>query len=268
MGKLPTLTQIQSYCHYLYNYRNLLKSLIKKEFKGKFKHTTLGYLWHVINPLSQLIIYYIVFSAMFGSDVKNYWIYISTGMFAFSFISSCVVGGSVVITNNSKLITKMAFPRELLVFARVLSNLLTLCISYLVLSILILLTGSDISTSILFLLMMIPIYATFTLGLALILSSVTVYIRDLTNASNVAMTCLMFATPIFYMTDYFDNPIVNVMWHINPLYYYIDAIHSCMYLSCIPSVDTITLCIFLAILSICVGLATFKKLEHHFAERL
>ena len=119
------ITSIYAYYTDLCSYKEFIKSIVLKEFKGRFKYTALGYFWHILNPLVLILIYMAVFSLIFGRDIPHYWAYLSTGMFAYSFFSSCVGGGSNIIVGSAKLITKMAFKREILVISRLISNAIT-----------------------------------------------------------------------------------------------------------------------------------------------
>ena len=82
------ITSIYAYYTDLCSYKEFIKSIVLKEFKGRFKYTALGYFWHILNPLVLILIYMAVFSLIFGRDIPHYWAYLSTGMFAYSFFSS------------------------------------------------------------------------------------------------------------------------------------------------------------------------------------
>ncbi len=256
------------YLAYLWQYRNILATMVKKDFKGRFKYTVLGYAWHLLNPLSQIIIYLIIFTAIFGQNVPYYWVYTSTGMFAFIFFSSCVVSGSNVIVNNSAMVTKIAFDREILVFSKVISNLITLGISYVLLTILMLLTGAGPTLCILFVPLIIILFTIFAMGLTFLFSALTVYLRDISNAIGILMGCMMFAVPILYLASQRSTPFMNTIWSINPLYYFIECIHDAFYWGIIPDLFNFTVCIIIAPITFVLGIYVFKKLERGFAERL
>ncbi|WP_400233728.1 ABC transporter permease [Methanomethylophilus alvi] len=256
------------YIAYLLQYRTMMESMVSKELKGKFKYTALGYFWHLLNPLSQIVIYYFIFTVIFGKDIPNYWVYISTGMFAFTFINSCITGGCNIIVSNKNMVTKMAFARETLIFSKVLSGLVTLTISYVILAVLMLITGTGPTWCIVFIPILAICMAVFCTGIAFILSAATVYLRDIANAVGIIMGCMMFAIPIFYVASQRATPLMETIWSINPLYYYIECIHDVFYAGVVPDMMYMVVCIIVAPIVFVIGLFVFKKLERGFAERL
>lgn len=245
-----------------------MKQLIKKDFKGRFSNTILGYFWHLLNPLSQIVIYYLIFTVIFGRDIPNYWAYVSTGMFMFTFFLSSSAGISNCLINNSSMITKMAMAREIIPISKVITNLITLSISYVLLTILMIVTGVGITINILWAPLLIILLALFSLGLGLLLSSITVYVRDVANAANILFGCMMFAVPIFYMASTRSTPMMELFWSVNPLYYFVETIHDILYWGVAPDLIMVGACLLSAFLMIVIGLFVFKKLEKGFAERM
>ena len=257
-----------SYFSYLWQYRNTFKMMVKRDFQGKFKNTILGYFWHLLNPLSQILMYLVIFTVIFGRDVPNYWVYLSTGMFAFSFFSNCARSGCSIIIRNSNTVTKMTFPRELFTLVDVTSGLITLVISYVLLTALMLIAGVSLSLNILYIPVIVLMLAIFTAGISYALSALTVYVRDLSSAVGIILTCLMFSVPIFYMASGFSNSGLEVIWLYNPLYYFVEAIHASFYYGAPVPLSWICICLFVSLIVFIVGFVVFKKLEPGFAERL
>ncbi len=279
MGKIKPVSRMMSsknkhvnhfgnYLAYLWQYRTIVKTTVEKDFKGRFKYTVLGYGWHLLNPLSQIIIYYVIFTAIFGRSIPNYWLYISCGMFGFMFCSGNITGGAGAMVNNAKMITKMAFAKETLVISKTLSNLLTLSISYILLMIVMVISGVGLSINIIYLPIIIIIMAIFSTGVAFFLSAIVVYFRDIQNAVSILMGCLMFAVPVIYLASTRSTPMMDFLWSINPLYYYVECIHNVMYYGVPPDATFIMIGFIAAIATFIVGLYIFKKLEDGFAERL
>ncbi len=260
--------RVYKYVQYLWQYRSIYKVLTSNELKGKFKYTFLGYLWHLLNPLSQIIIYLLIFTVIFGQGIPQYWVYVSSGMFTFSFMMSCVSGGCNSIISNSRLITKMAMAREVIVFSKVTVNLVTLAISYGLLIAIMIVTGTIITWNILYLPIIVTLLTLFCTGLTLALSAITVYIRDISNATSILMGCMMFAIPIMYLKNQRSTPMMELFWSINPFYYYIESIHNIIYWGISPDIVHMIVGIIVAPLSFAIGLFIFKKLEGGFAERL
>ena len=266
--RLIGANRIYNYLAYLKQYYPMFVMMVKKDFKGRFKHTALGYAWHVINPLWQIFFYYLIFTVIFGRDIENYWVYLSTGMFAYSFCATNITASCNLIISNNALVTKMFFPRELIIFSRIVTNLLVLTISYSILILLMVVTGVGITVNVALLPIVILLLAIFTAGVALILSSSTVYVRDISNVVVIIMGCMMFAVPVIYLASQRSSPMMEAVWSVNPLYYYIESAHHIMYWGDIPSFSFFVACIAFAISTFMLGLMVFKKLEKKFAERL
>ena len=267
-SKNSYISRLGNYLAYLWQYRTVVKTSVDKEFKGRFKYTALGYGWHVLNPLSQIVIYYVIFTMIFGRDIPNYWLYLSCGMFGFVFCQTCIVGGAGAIVSNAKMVTKLAFARETLIITKVITNLITLSISYVLLIIITAFAGLGPTIDILYLPIIIVLMAVFSAGLAFLFSAIVVYFRDLQNAIGIIMGCMMFAIPIFYMIADRSSPLMDFLWSINPLYYYIESIHNVMYFGIPPDGMFILIGFIAAVVSLVLGLYIFKRLESGFAERL
>ena len=110
----------------LYAYRELLKTNIKKDIRGRYKGSVLGILWSFINPLLQVVVYWIVFPYLMGRgamDGENYLIYLITGLIPWSFFMTTVGAGTTIIKSNAGIIKKVYFPREILPISTVASGL-------------------------------------------------------------------------------------------------------------------------------------------------
>lgn len=267
-SKLHCINRVENYFAYLWQFRSIFSVTTSKDLKGRFKYTFLGYFWHLINPLSQIIIYLLIFTVIFGKGIPNYWVYVSSGMFAYSFFTSCASSGSNTIVSNSRMITKMAMAREILVFSKVTVNLITTLISYGLLTIIMILSGVGASIHMMLLPVILAIYTLFCTGLMLALSSIVVYIRDVANAIGIIVGCMVFAIPIMYMAEQRSTPAMELFWSINPLYYFMEVIHDIVYWKIWPDTTYITICLIVSIITFLIGLFIFKKLERGFAERL
>ena len=98
----------------LYNYREMIASLVRKDLRGRYKGSVLGFLWTFINPLFQLIIYTIVFSYILKSDIENYYLFLFVALIPWIFLQTALVGGASTIISQKELVTKIYFPREVI----------------------------------------------------------------------------------------------------------------------------------------------------------
>ena len=164
----------------IYDYRELLKTNIKKDIRGKYKGSFLGVLWSFLNPLLQVVVYYIVFPyLMRGATIPNYIVYLVTGIIPWTFFATVVTTGTTCIKTNQGIIKKVYFPREILVISQVLSGLINFFISCIIVVLFCLAFGVGISIHILIIPVIAIIQSILCMGIVFILSSVDVYIQDL-----------------------------------------------------------------------------------------
>ena len=169
----------------LYNYREFLKTSIKKEFRGKYKKSFLGVLWSFLNPLFQLLIYAMVFPFILKNNVDNYTIFLIVALMPWNFFNMTILQSAASIVANGGIIKKVYFPREILPISTATSNLLNFLITGIIVFAALLISGIGIGTSVLVLPLIIIIQYILQLGLAFIFSSITVYVRDVEYLLNV-----------------------------------------------------------------------------------
>ena len=124
----------------IYENRVILLALIRRNTAGRYKSTYIGFAWHLLMPVLMIIVLYIVFSSIRARPVEDFWIYLSSGMFPVMFISSSLRGRAV--QSNARYITKMKFPREIVVLASVITDFLSVVFAYVVIIMIILVSGS------------------------------------------------------------------------------------------------------------------------------
>ena len=134
----------------LYQYRELLKTSVSKEIRGKYKGSFLGVLWSFVNPLLQTIIYSIVFSILLRNDMEHYTTFIVIGVLSWTWFTTSISGGTNCIVINGGIIKKVYFPREILPISIVTSGMINYLISCLIIFIFLAFTGIGYSLNILF----------------------------------------------------------------------------------------------------------------------
>lgn len=163
----------------LYNYRELLKTNVKKEIRGKYKASILGVLWSFINPLLQIVVYAIVFPYLMRDSVDNYLAYLVTGLIPWTFFLTTVSQGVTTIKSNGGIIKKVYFPREILPLSVIMSGLVNFFISCVIIIAFCLATGVGVSWHIILVPVIAVVQSLLSLGLALALSAINVYIQDM-----------------------------------------------------------------------------------------
>lgn len=260
--------RVVDYIKEIYQFRYLIRSLVKRDFKGNYRHSFLGYLWHVITPAAMIVIYMIVFSTVFGREIDNYWLYLCSGIFPWHFFISSLGSGTNCMVTHAGMIQKMYFPREALIYANAITNLITFLISYVLVIVLMILTGCHINIwSLLIVPVIIFFESVFVIGLTLALSSIDVYVRDVSHAIRLITMLWVWVTPVMYLSSINNGALQTILW-VNPMTYFIESFHSCVYYGQIPTLEMISISFLLAAAAFVAGILIFKRLERGFAERL
>ena len=251
----------------LYHYRELLKTNVKKDIRGKYKGSFLGILWSFINPLLQVLVYALVFPYIMKVETENYLIFLICGIIPWTWFITSISQGTTSITNNANLIKKVYFPREILPISVVTSGLVNFLISCLIILIFVIFGGLGITWHLVFLPFIIIVQYLFTLALIFVLSAVNVYVKDVEYIVAFIINMLFYATPILYTTEMFSGPILW-LFRLNPLAHLINAYRDVFYVHHIPNLASLAVLFGVCIILIVVGYFIFKKLEKRFAEEV
>lgn len=251
----------------LYHYRELLKTNVKKDIRGKYKGSFLGILWSFINPLLQVLVYALVFPYIMKVETENYLIFLICGIIPWTWFITSISQGTTSITNNANLIKKVYFPREILPISVVTSGLVNFLISCLIILIFVIFGGLGITWHLVFLPFIIIVQYLFTLALIFVLSAFNVYVKDVEYIVAFIINMLFYATPILYTTEMFSGPILW-LFRLNPLAHLINAYRDVFYVHHIPNLASLTVLFGVCIILIVVGYFIFKKLEKRFAEEV
>lgn len=251
----------------LYKYRELLKSNVKKEIRGKYKGSFLGVLWSFVNPLLQVAVYAIVFPFIMRVQTQNYLQYLIIGIIPWTFFTTVINQGMIAVRMNAGIIKKVYFPREILPISVALSGLVNFFISCIIILIFCLIGGIGISYHILLLPLLAIIQFILTLGIVFALCAINIYIKDTEYIVQFFINMLFYATPILYPITLFPQ---NIRWilYLNPLTELINSYRDIFMYHTFPSFNGMLYLIIITIILFIIGLAIFRKLEKGFAEEV
>ena len=182
----------------LYRYRELIRNLVIRDLKVRYKNSVLGILWSLLNPLLMTLVFTLVFTLMIPSDIDDYPVFFMCGFLPWSFFSTAVTGGTGSIVDNAHLIKKVYFPKEILPLSDTLANLVNFAVALIVLFAMMLVFRRPLTLAVLLLPLIILAQAMFTLGMALLLATANVFYRDTQHILEILMQAWFFLTPIFY----------------------------------------------------------------------
>ena len=251
----------------LYNYRELLKTNVQKEIRGKYKNSFLGVLWSFLNPLLQICVYALVFPLILKNDQPNYVIFLCVALIPWTFFTSCIQQSASTMLQNGNIIKKVYFPREILPISVVTSGTINFLISTIIIFAFLVIFGLGITKYVLYFPIVLIIQYLLQLGISLILSSVTVYLRDLEHLIGVALQLLFYATPIVYAAESIPEDFKFIIEY-NPMTYIIDGYRNIFYNQTSPDMLALGILFVISIALCIVGYLIFNKLQKGFAEEL
>lgn len=247
-----------------FNYKDLLKQLVLKDLKLKYRRSFLGYVWSVLNPLLVMIVMAIVFSTMFNRNIKNFPVYLFCGQILFNFMNQSTHQALSSINGNAALLKKTYVPKYIFTFAKITSGLIDLIFSMGALVIVMLATKAHFSWHFfLFPLVLLQLYV-FCLGLGLFLAQMNVFFRDIEYIYNAVTTAWLYLTPIFYPVDLLPNQVMWFVKHFNPLYFYIGQFRDLVYDNRLPGPVIIAAGCTASVLMLVIGTWAFLKNQDEF----
>lgn len=179
-------------------YSFLLKELIKRDVSGKYKDSTLGFLWSFLNPLLSMIVLTIVFSFVFGRTIKNFPVYLLCGKLLFDLFANSTNGAMDSIKGNAQIIKKIYVPKYMFSIGIVCSEVVNFLISLIVLVAVMIVTKAPFYMSLIYAPIPIFFLIILTFGVGLILAVATTFFTDIKYLYGVLITLLSYMTPIFY----------------------------------------------------------------------
>lgn len=254
--------------HELYHYREMLFSLVRKDLRGRYKGSVLGFLWTFINPLMQLLVYTFVFTVILPAQVEHYSLYLFVALIPWIFFSAAMTGGAGSIVAQKDLVKKIYFPREIIPISYVTSCFVNMLLCFLIIFLVMLVTGATFNLlAFLCLPIIMVVEYLLALGIAMLSAAITVYFRDLEHILGIVSMIWMYMTPVLYPETLVPERFQK-LYHLNPMTSIITAYRDVLYRGVVPQLSTLLEAVILGILFLAVGLLTFSKLKKGFAEEL
>lgn len=251
----------------LYKYRELLKTNVKKEVRGRYKNSFLGVLWSFLNPLLQLAVYSIIFGSLLGDGNPTYHIYVCVALIPWTFFTSAIQQADFTVIANGNIIQKVYFPREILPISVVTSGAINFVISTLIIVALCLLSGLGLTWYVLLYPIVLLVQYVLILGISFIVSAITVYIRDLEHIIGVILMAAFYATPVVYKIEQLPANLQIIM-QLNPMTHIINAYRDIFYYQQMPDFVNLGILFAISIVLLIGGYHIFHKLQKGFAEQL
>lgn len=253
----------------IYAYRTMIVSLVKRDLKGRYKGSVLGFLWTFINPLFQLLIYTFVFSIVMRNGIKDYYMFLFVALIPWIFFATSLSGGTTCIIGQKNMVQKIFFPREVLPISFVVSQFINMLLSFIVIFAVMLIMRYTFNP--LALLCLIPVMITefiLALGFTFILSAVTVYFQDMQFIMGILTMAWQFLSPVMYSADRVPERFQTLYMYVNPMAPIIIAYRDILYYGRVPELITLLTALVMGVVLFFIGWFVFDRMQRHFAEEM
>jgi homopolymeric O-antigen transport system permease protein len=239
-------------------YKELLRNLVSRDIKKRYKRSTLGFLWVMLDPLLMMLIFYVIFSRIFGGAVGNYTAYVMSGIIMWQLFAQGTKVSSMAFISNTNLINKLYLPKSIFPVAVVASSLTHFIFSLVPLFAIIIFSGTHPSYYIALLPITIALIFIFSVGVSLAISTLTVFFHDVSYIYDVLLMGWMYVSAIFYPVSIVPQKL-QILMSLNPIYHYISLFRACIYDSTTPVAEHIVLGAAFAILAFGGGWTIYYK---------
>lgn len=251
----------------LISFTDLILQLTRRDIVSRYKRSSLGILWTMLNPLGMMIILATVFSNLFHS-VVGYPVYVLSGIIAWNFFSQTTSIALHQMVWGAALLRKIYLPRSTFVVSAVLTGLVNFLLSLLPMALVMGYSGIPFKSALLFLPIAIFCLSLFSLGLGLILSTVAVYFSDVADMYQMVLLAWLYVTPIFYPKEILVDANRQWLFEYNPMYYLIELFRVPIYEGQFPGFSNILIGIGIACTTALVGWVVFSRQSDDFVYRI
>ena len=250
-----------------WKFKYLIYNLVARDLKVRYKGSTLGFLWSLLNPILMLAVYTVAFKYVLKLQIPNFHIYLFSALLPWNFLNSTLSMGVVSITENGNLVKKVYFPREILPLSIVLVNLFHFFLMFLVLIPALFLFHVIPGFSFFFLFIIIFFQFLFVLGLTLIVSAYNVYFKDVRHFLEVFLQLWFWGTPIIWSLEHLPQKLRHLA-NLNPFTPFVTAYRDIILNNRLPDITVIALIIAAGIVFFFLGILIFNRKQRRFAEEI
>ena len=261
-----------TYVQNFLKFQPLLKELIARDIKVKYRKSVLGVLWTLLNPLFMMIVLSVVFSNLFKFDVEYFPVYLLSGQLIFNFYSEVTTCSMSAIIDNGPLIKKVYVPKYLFILARTFSSTINLLASFTALIVVMLAMRVELHYTVLLVWIPLAFIVAFSLGMGLLLSAIAVKFRDIMHLYSVFVTALLysvFVTALMYLTPVIYPMSILPEWLkpivlLNPLTNILQMFRGVMMYNSLPGIKSILIAAVECVVMLVIGLYVFYKRQDSF----
>jgi lipopolysaccharide transport system permease protein len=247
--------------------RDLVRELVIRDLKLRYKGSYLGLAWSLLNPLAQLLVFTFVFQYILPLDIENYSAFLFAGLLAWSWFQSSLSASATVIVEGRSLIKRPGFPAAILPIVTVASNMIHFLLALPILFVFLLIIGIRPQVVLILLPLIVILQFVFTLSLAYFLAAIHVTFRDTQHLVNVFLLLFFYLSPIFYDTTIVPDRFQTV-YRLNPIVPLLEAYRDIFISGHVPNMTAMAVLSSISILLLCIGYRVFMRASYTFVEEL
>lgn len=264
------MTRFTSDLQEIWKYRLLLRMLVIRDLKTRYRGSILGVAWSFLHPLGLMIAMTFAFGVInrAPSNLEHYSVFILSGLLAWNFFSAAVTGATGSVVANASLVKKVYFPRVILPVSVVISSLINFLLALPVWIVMALISGHTVYPTLLLVPFAIAIQVIFSIGVSLILSTLNVFYRDTQFILELALLALFFLTPIWY--DIGNAPPEVGLWvrRLNPMASLVNIYQDLMYSGTPTELGFVFRTVMTALAVLLIGYLVFRHFSPRFGEEV
>ncbi|WKV08521.1 ABC transporter permease [Thermoanaerobacterium sp. CMT5567-10] len=251
----------------LYEYREMLFSMVKKDLRTRYRGSFLGFLWTFINPLLQLVVYSIVFSTIMRMNIYNFAMFLFVALLPWIFFSTSITQSTTIVMANSNLVKKIYFPRIILPISVALTGFINMLFGFIIVFIALFIFKIHLSYSIVLLPIVMINELVFVIGLSVIFSALNVFFRDLEHILGIVTMAWFYLTPIVFPINLVPERYFKLFF-LNPMTSIILPYRDILYYGLWPSKKSLLLIFLMSICFDVFAFILFDRLQRRFAEEI
>jgi len=256
----------------IYKWRELLWQMVAREVKARYKQSILGYFWVILNPLAQMLVMSFAFSIILRIPTNSsanipYSIFLFVALLPWTLFTNSLASSAGSLVNSSSLITKIYFPRTILVISTIIAKIIDFLFAISILVIYMLIYHIPITWNILWIFPIFLIQQIFTLGLSLFFAAANLLYRDIQYLLNMILLLWLYATPIIYPADIIPDKF-RILFQINPMAVIINAYRQVILAGGPPKYTSLLVGLIVSLTTFIIGFSYFKSREKIFADNI
>ena len=256
----------------IYKWRELLWQMTAREVKSRYKQSVLGYFWVILTPLAQMLVMSFAFSIILRISTNStsnipYSIFLFVALLPWTLFSNSLSAAASSLVFSSNLITKIYFPRTILVISTIIAKIIDFFFALSILIIYMLIYQIPITINILWVIPIFFIQQIFTLGLALFFATANLLYRDIQYLLSMILLLWMYVTPVIYPADLVPDK-YRIVFQINPMAVIINAYRQTILGGGAPKYSSLLIALIVSLITLFIGFGYFKSREKIFADNI